>query len=200
MRRGKTRTLAGMNDGGSAGLERVLQLFNVAAKNDVKKYCRDLVIHSDDLTNMILAGRVSALRPYEYACHFSQIEPEHLNPTERNFAALAVNGVGPLSREARKTVTKVFQIFQDRRIFSAHLFYTPSNKFWHLFYFDQRDVTDINNHWKAGGPHIHYSRESFTSAPLAEVWRRICARPPNPPPSVHVRYDYHHNRNRKHAG
>ena len=103
-------------------------------------------------------------------------------------------------REARKTVTKVFQIFQDRRMFSAHLFYTPSNKFWHLFYFDQLDVTDINNHWKAGGPHIHYSRESFTSAPLADVWRRVRARPPNPPPSVHVRYDYHHNRKRKHAG
>jgi len=182
------------------GLERLLQLFNIEAKKDVQKYCRDLVIRSEDLTNIVLAGRVEGLQPYKYACHFAQISPEHLNPTERDLAALAANGVGQMSRAARKTATKMFQIFQDRRLFSAHLFYAPSMKYWHLFYFDQRDVTDRNNHWGLGGPHIHYSRESFCREPLSDMWRNVCASSPVTPASIHIRYDYHHNRKRRHVG
>jgi hypothetical protein len=181
------------------GLHRILQLFNIESKKEIKKYCRDLAIRSEDLFHIILVGRVSGLETYKYACHFSEYSPKHLNPTERDLAALSANGVGPLSRDARKTVTKISQIFQDRRMFSAHLFYTPSKKYWHLFYFDQRDVSEIGNHWKLGGPHIHYSRESFSKEPLDQVWRRVCATPPEPPSSVHVRYDYHHNRKGKHA-
>ncbi len=189
-----------MNESDQRGLERIVQLFNFEGKSEIKKYCRDLVIRSEDLFHVILAGRVAGLHPYKYACHFSEISPEHLKPTQRDLAALAANGVGPMSREARKTVTKISQTFQDRRMFSAHLLYTPSMKFWHLFYFDQRDVSDRDNHWRLGGPHIHYSRESFAREPLADVWRKVCGRPPNPPSSVHIRYDDHHNRRRKHAG
>ena len=29
---------------------------------------------------------------------------------------------------------------EDRRIFAAHLFYTPDYDFWHIFSFDQRDL------------------------------------------------------------
>ena len=176
--------------------ERLLQLLNLGAKKDVQKYCRDLIIRSEDLSNLILIGRVAGLENYKYACHFAQIAPEHLNPTQRDLAALASNGVGPLSRAARKTATKMFQIFQDRRMFCAHLFYMPSMAYWHLFYFDQRDTTDHNNHWRIGGPHIHYSRESFSREPLRDVWRKVCASPPETPASVHIRYDYHHNRKR----
>lgn len=182
------------------GLEKLLQLFNIEGKRDVKKYCRDLVVRSEDLFHVILAGHVSGLKPYKYACHFAHISPEHLRPTDRDLAALAENGIGPLSREARKTVTKISQIFQDRRLFAAHLFYTPSTKYWHMFYFDQRDVSDVANHWKVGGPHIHYSRESFCREPLAPVWRAVCSSPPRPPSSLHIRYDYHHHRRRRNDG
>lgn len=181
------------------GLETLLRLLNIESKNEAKKYCRDLVIRSEDLSHIILTGRVSGLHPYEYACHFDQIAPPHLTPTDQDFAALSANGVGPMSRAARKTATKIAQIFEDRRVFSAHLFYTPSGKYWHLFYFDQRDITIRGNHWKVGGPHIHYSRESFCREPLKDVWRNVCASPPQPPSSIHIKYDYHHNR-RKHGG
>lgn len=58
-----------------------------------------------------------------------------------------------------------------------------------------RDYSADENHWKHG-PHIHYSRDSFTSEPLEEVWRKICQAAPEFPKSIHVRYDYHHNRRR----
>lgn len=181
------------------GLEKILRLLNIEGKKELQKYCRDLVIRSEDMFHLILAGRTSGLQPYKYACHFDQITPAHLNPTDQDFAALSTNGVGSLSRAARKTVTKISQIFQDRRVFSAHLFYMPSFKYWHLFYFDQRDVADTTNHWKIGGSHIHYSRESFCREPLAVVWAAVCASPPCLPSSVHIRYDYHHNRRREHV-
>jgi hypothetical protein len=188
-----------MHERDREGVEKLLRLLNLKGKKDVKKYCRDLLIRSENLFQIILAGRVSGLHPYKYACHFDETAPSHLNPTDRDIAAFTANGVGPMSRDARKTATKIAQIFQDRRLFAAHLFYTSSCKYWHLFYFDQRDITDRANHWKVGGSHIHYSQESFCRDPLSEVWLAVCASPPRPPSSVHVRYDYHHHR-RRHVG
>lgn len=175
------------------GLENLLKLFSLERKKDVEKYCRDLVIKSEDLADIILAGRISGLRPYLYNVHFSETVPEYLNPTEQDFAALTSNGVGKMSRGARKTANKISEIFNQRRLFSAHLFYAPSHKFWNLFYFDQRDVDSMSNHW-VSGPHIHYSRESFCREPLQEVWRNVCNSPPVPPSGIHIRYDYHHHR------
>src|SRR3569832_2648125 len=104
------------------GLERLLQLFNIEAKKDVQKYCRDLVIRSEDLTNIVLAGSVEGLQPYKYACHFAQISPEHLNPTERDLAALAANGVGQMSRAVWFSVSLLFLFFFVCRLFSVLLF------------------------------------------------------------------------------
>ena len=122
-------TLADMlNQAAQDGLERLVRLFNLRDKKSVEKYCREVVITSEDLFHIILAGRADGIRPYQYTCHFDQYSPAHLNPTERDLSALASNGVGLMSRSARKTATKIAQIFQDRRLFSAHLFYTQSQR------------------------------------------------------------------------
>lgn len=183
-----------LNAENEIGIEKLVTLFNLGDKRSVEKYCRDIVISSADLCHIILAGRANGIDPYLYACHFAESTPDHLLPTSRDLAAMSSNGVGALSRGARKAVAKTFQIFKDRRLFAAHLFYSPSEKYWHLFYFDQRDTEATANHWRIGGPHIHYSRESFCREPLAEVWAKICGTPICPPKSVHIRYDYHHNR------
>jgi len=180
-----------------SGFEKVIHLFNIEDKRPAEKYCRDLVISSEDLFHIILAGRAGGMAPYIYACHFAESMPEHLHLTENDHSALRSNGVGPLNREATKSLNKITQTFKDRRMFAAHLFYSPSKKYWHLFYFDQRDLEAHGNHWKVGGPHIHYSRESFSNEPLEEVWRKICSKAPRPPKSIHVNYDYHHNRKKE---
>ena len=174
-------------------LEELLKLLNIERKRDAEKYCRTLTIRSDEFADIILAARLTGMRPYIYDCRFTEYTPKHLNPSGKELEALAKNGVGKMGRGAQKAANKIFQIFEDRRMFSAHLFYTPSHNYWHLFYFDQRDVTDHRNHWRHG-PHIHYSRESFTNKPLKDVWAGVCSDPPELPKAIHIRYDYHHNR------
>jgi hypothetical protein len=111
------------------GLERILRLLNLPDKRSVEKYCRDLVIRSEDFADILLAARMVELSPYRYANHFSEITPNDLYPTEGDLAAVAANGVGLMSPKAKKAATKINQIFIDRRLFAAHLFFTPSYKF-----------------------------------------------------------------------
>jgi len=177
----------------SDSLEKLLGLFNLAKKKDIERYCRDLIVSSEDLTKILLVGRVTGLGQYNYACHFDDIIPHHLHPKDAEHDALANNGVGPLTGDARKAMRKIGQIFKDRSLMAVHLFYTPSKKYWHMFYFDQRDYNARNNHWKLG-PHIHYSQDSFINEPLDSIWARVVSQTPQFPPSIHIRYDYHHNR------
>jgi hypothetical protein len=176
-------------------LEKLLGLFNLSKKRDVERYCQNLVVTSEDFADVLLASRVAGLGPYRYACHFAEMTPNHLHPKDEELTALGANGVGPLKGSALKAMRKVNQIFRDRRLLAMHLFYVPSQKYWHLFYFDQRDNDDHKNHWKHG-PHIHYSQDLFTKEPLGEVWSRATSDKPSFPPSLHIRYDYHHNRHR----
>jgi hypothetical protein len=166
-----------------------LELLNIPDKKSVKKYCQDLTLTPKDLSSIIMAGRLGALEPYEYACHFVELVPSHLPLTANDKEALQANGVGPLSLSAAKACKKITQIFKDRRLFSAHLFFTPSHDYWHLIYLDQRDTDTENNHWGVGGAHIHYSRESFCRDPLPVVWEAICEEPPRPPGSIHIRFN-----------
>lgn len=113
--------------------------------------------------------------------------------------ALGRNGVGPLFLRAQRTVRKIDQIFKDRRLLAAHLFYSSGHKYWHMFYFDQRDYRVQGNHWEHG-PHIHYTQDCFTKDPLDVVWQRVRAEKPEFPRSIHIRYDYQHNRRRARTG
>jgi hypothetical protein len=174
-------------------LEALLKLLNLPKKREVERYARELVITSEALTDLLFTGRIGGLGIYSYTCHHDEIRPDHLEPTQSELNALGSNGVGLLRGEARKFSSKIGQFFKERRLFSAHLFYSSSQKYWHLFYMDQRDYTNRSNHWKHG-PHIHYTNECFTHKPLEDVWRKITHSPPELPPSIHIRYDYHHHR------
>lgn len=165
----------------------ILDLFNLPDKKAVQKFCREATITNQEFASVAMAAHAGILAPYKYARHFAELVPEHLIPAPGDSAALAANGVGPMGPAAQKFMNKVTQIFRDRRMFGAHLFYMPSKEIWHLLYFDQRDMSTDGNHWKQGS-HIHYSRESYSNDPLDMVWERILATPPKPPASEHVRY------------
>ena len=176
-------------------LERLIALFNLVGNREIRRYCRDLVVTSEDLADVILVGTIAGLGPYRYVNHFSEIRHESLEPNRTQLVALGRSGVGPAKGDALKAIHKMDQIFLQRRLLGVHLFYAPSRKYWHMFYFDQRDYEATKNHWKHG-PHIHYSQDTFTREPLSTVWQQAAAVMPTLPPSVHIRYDYHHNRRR----
>lgn len=177
----------------------LITLFNIRQAREAKAHCRKLVIKSDEFTDVILAARVIGLGPYSYASHFADIAPESLEPSREELYALGRSRAGTtVAGKALKAIRKMDQMFEERRLLAAHLFYSGARDPWHLFYFDQRDYSADDNHWKHG-PHIHYSRDSFTREPLEEIWRKICQAAPEFPKSIHVRYDYHHNRLRAKA-
>lgn len=176
-------------------LEKLLLLFDIKKKREAERHCRSLHVTSEDLAGLILAGRLGRVGGYLYEPHFREISPAHLEPKNHELEALAKNGVGQLRGDALKAMRKIGQVFIDRSLLAVHLFYWPSHEYWHMFYFDQRDYTDRENHWKHG-PHIHYSSDLFVSAPLATVWGRVTADEPTFPVSTHIRYDHQHNRKR----
>jgi len=61
-------------------LKSLLELLNLKTKSEINKYCRNLVVRSEDLSSLILTGRVAGLAPYHYACHFMEAAPKHLPP------------------------------------------------------------------------------------------------------------------------
>ena len=164
------------------------ELFNAPTKREAIKLCKAMTVTDEGLATLIMAARAGLLAPYEYACHFSNHLPKELTFGERERSGLADNGLGSFGPEARRSAVRISQIFKERRLFAAHLFFDTSHRYWHLIYFDQRDRDWRDNHWKVGGPHIHYSRETFVAKPLKEVWRSVRAAPPRPPTSAHIRY------------
>ncbi len=170
------------------GFKGLLELINAPNKREAKKICRRLIVKSQDLFELIIAGRYGLLHPYQYACHFSDYTPEHVIPTPEQFSALSQHRLGKFTGSAKTAVNKLFQASKDRRIFAAHLFYLPEQDYWSLFYFDQRDRSRFSNHWKIGGPHIHYACEAFTQDSMQMMWQKIRQLPPSPPGSEHLRY------------
>ncbi|MDM0109419.1 hypothetical protein QTH97_31150 [Variovorax sp. J22R24] len=173
----------------SATVVGLLELLNAGSKREAQKITRDLVITSGGFASFLLAAQVGTMAPYIYTSHFQEVQPESLRPSEADLKSMGSNGVGPLKPEAAKGFRKVSQMMIDRRLFAAHLLYAPDWSRWHLFYFDQRDTSERGNHWTAGGPHIHYARETDTQMSANDMWRAVQATPPNPPRGTHVRYE-----------
>ena len=166
----------------------LFEVLNFTSKRELVKHCKNLVVHQEDLVALILAAQHGALAPYRYANHFARSFPETLYPNENEHDAIATNGVGTYkSKEARKFASKVFQLFKDQRALAAHMFFTPSHQFWHLFYFDNRDTAEDQNHWKHGS-HIHFVSDLWTELSFEAVWQQVVAGELSLPNKLHLRY------------
>src|SRR5207244_2937617 len=128
--------------------------------------------HTLHFASFCLAWRAGVFADYLYACHFDDRVPNHLNPKPDEIEAMGRARVGELEGKARRFMRKIGQTFLERRLFAAHLFYAPSKRYWHLFYFDQRDRADDRNHWRHGA-HIHYTNDMFLHHDLDAMWGRI---------------------------
>lgn len=143
-----------VNTSESTPLNSLLAIFNIATKSELSEHCRSTVIDSSDLANLIYACMIDAI-PIQHFRFHKHHYPEQTIPAVSEHEALVRNGVGPLSREAKKFANKIDQMFAQRRLFNGHMFIPRNHPTdWHLFYFDQRDVDPHNNHW-GQGEHIH---------------------------------------------
>ena len=137
-------------------LESSLKLFTFSKKRNIERYSRSAIVYGSDFAAIITACDADVC-PSIIASTVPIPCLSILVPTKASLGALsrnARNGVGPLDREGRKAIGKIFTLFDQRRCLVGHMFFTPGLHEWHFFYFDQRDTADNANHWK-GGPHIH---------------------------------------------
>ena len=171
----------------------LLEILNFRSKRDLNSHCKSVTVRRRDLVALIVAAQSGALEPYKYANHFSDTVPIHLVPREKERSAIAANGVGQYkTKKARSFARKIFQFFQERRILAAHLFYTPDHRYWHIFYFDNRDKSRFRNHWKLGA-HIHYFCDLWTDLTMETAWQKITSGKINLASKIHIRYDSEKN-------
>jgi hypothetical protein len=164
------------------------EMLNFTSKRELTRHSKTPHVHQQDLVALILAAQHGSLIPYRYANHFERVLPEHLHPNDAEHAAIAANGVGPFkSRGARKFTSKLFQLFREQRTLAAHLFYTPDHRYWHLFYFDNRDTEKQRNHWKHG-PHIHFVSDLWPELSFEVAWAQVLAGNLAFPNKLHLRY------------
>jgi hypothetical protein len=149
------------------------EILNLKSKREVVRHCNVLTVHQRDLVALILAAQHGVLFPYRYTNHFSRSVSDHLHPNQAEHEAIASNGVGKLqTRGVRKLATKIFQLFREQRALAAHLIYTADHRYWHLFYFDNRDIADSHNHWRHGA-HIHYVSDLWPGLTLRNAWAQV---------------------------
>jgi hypothetical protein len=169
-----------------ADMTNLVTLCNLTSKSEVERYCRSLIIDQGDFVNFIMYARAGVFEPYKYACAFRDRQPPHLIPTAEEHEALGSNGVGLLQGKAKKAIGKMSQMLRDRRHLAAHLFYTSGLAHWSLFYFDQRDVQERDNHWEHG-PHLHFLSSAWISFDARVVFEQVTDGK-GQFPAVHIRY------------
>ena len=135
-------------------LSALLAIFYITNKAQLIEHCGAATIESRDLANLIMACQAWTI-PIGHIPIFKHHHPAHLELTEEDRRAMASAKVGPLVGPAKKSFRKVGQMFKERRLFCGHMFW-PRGVYhaWHLIYFDQRDVSLSQSHWRDGS-HIH---------------------------------------------
>jgi len=167
-------------------IEAFLKMFAFGKKRELEKYCREVVIHSGDFANFIVACEPGLL-PFIHQIHYQDHVPEQLLLNDQDTAALAMNPVGPLQPGAQKAIRKIGQMFKDRRYLVGHIFYVPDLTEWHFFQFDQRDLEDEENHWKEGA-HIHFLNWLWPNYDAKTLWENFKSGKAKMNDSLHVRY------------
>jgi hypothetical protein len=144
------------------------------------------------LASLILAAMGGAL-PWGHRVHHREFLPEHLDLSDDDVGAFAANGVGLLKPRAKKTANKIAAIFEERRLLSGHIFFTPDHSQWHLFYFDQHNFAERNNHWEVGS-HIHLINHLWPGRSAQEIWDQFRTGNPQMRGALHIRFDRGRNR------
>jgi hypothetical protein len=167
-------------------LKSFVKIFEISSKKDLLRYCKNLTIHSDDFVNIILAAEAGVIG-YRHRIHYRDIVPKHLHPKPEEIQGQPLAEGSELQGKPLKFFNKVRQIFRDRRYLVGHMFYSPNLKYWHFFYFDQRDLDKYQNRWKHG-PHIHFLNYLWPEHTCQSVWNKFIAENPTVRSSIHIRY------------
>jgi len=170
----------------SESFHALCDIFDFERKRDLEKHCAAMVVTGRALSQLIHAGSIGLLTPLLYASHFGEHIPDDVELLERDFRAIGAAQVGPIEGPVRKAFNKIEQSFLVQRRYSAHLFYFLDGSRWYLFYFDQRDRSSHDNHWKEGS-HIHLVT-NLSNLDLERVWQKVQTGDFSFGGKIHLRY------------
>ena len=154
-------------------------LFAIEKKSELEKYCKDIVIQSDDLVRLILhSERIG----YSHSPRHQEFQPEQAQLTPEDIDNLRK----PQTDKLPKIASKVRNLFDTRKHLSAHLFRSASR--WHLFYFTFHDVKDGEaNHWKHGS-HVHFLNHLWTEYLVGQLDDLLFSSRTTKVKNLHIRY------------
>ena len=161
--------------------EKLLRLLSITKKSDVEKYAAELVVTGDELFSLIVGASRAG---YIHAPKFGEFQPKQLQPSRDEIGSLSdPNPSDEREKRRRKLLSKIGQMFVDRKLVAFHFFLAPPR--WHLISFNQRDTAETDrNHW-VHGSHIHF---------VNDLWHGltpdgIVAAFPERPAGVHIRFN-----------
>jgi hypothetical protein len=160
-----------------------LQLLSFSKKSELEKFCRSLEIDGRDFTVLISnAYKIG----YAHEIKYNDFQPEHLQPTEEEVQGLGKTENGIISIDGQRFIRKISQLFKQRRYLVAHIFANAQR--WHLFYFDQRDIQNVDsNHWKHGA-HLHFVNDLWPNYDPNDVWALFNLADASVGGKLHIRY------------
>lgn len=169
-----------------SGEEPLAQLFLIERKKELVKFCKTITITKTDICDHRLACEGGLLPWHHHFCH-QDILPDGAELTDDEADALSPYNTKPPDAKALKAMNKLRQIFEVRRYFVGHLFYSYDHLNWHLLYFDQRDIDSDKNHWEHGS-HIHLINYLWPNHSLKTIFDTIKSDKPNLSNSLHIRF------------
>lgn len=170
-----------------SNLESVLKIFSFEKKGELEKYCRNIVISSEDFFALVLACEHSR-NPFSHEISYRNKVPQHLNPSDSEIQALeSTPAASLLTGEAEKAVRKMSQMFEERRYLVGHMFFTPDFSKWHFFCFDQHDLETKGNHWKVGS-HVHFINWLWSGQDAKAVWSNFVTEDLRPGGTIYLRF------------
>lgn len=169
--------------------ENLWRIFEIEKKRELIKHCKSATIYGSDFGTLIFACD-ARMTLWQHRIHHRHFQPSDLQPTRADLSALTQSGDGPLDKSATKALNKLRQLVEVRRYLVGHIFYTPDLERWHFFYFDQRDVSNRENHWKVG-PHIHLINYLWPNRDAQSLWDYFISGNIQLSDSIHIRFiDY----------
>ena len=168
-----------------SGVPEYLQkMLEIDKKSELEKYCKSIVITQEDFARLVLSSHTMG---YLHQIKYHDFVPSHLWPTDEERNALGLSKAGEsLSAPAKKFVSKISEIFNERRYLVAHIFYNQNK--WHLFYFDQRDMENMRgNHWKEG-VHVHFVNYLWPNYDINKLWENFDKKDASAGDKLHIRF------------
>jgi hypothetical protein len=158
------------------------QLLSISKKRELAKFARQIEITKHDFATLV--WNASALG------YLHEIQYHEFRPTDASLEGdwdFGRSEDGKLTPKARRTIKKIKQIFHQRRLLTAHLFFNQQR--WHIFYFDQRDMdASVQNQWKHGS-HIHFVNDLWPNYDPQVIWNLLELAKTPIKDSLHIRYD-----------